>query len=79
MSKMRDWSGDATEIFKGKTVDFIGYMSDEEADEWGWDRAPVIMFTDGSWIIASADDEGNNAGALFTSSKQMTVIPVGGK
>jgi hypothetical protein len=79
MSKMRDWSFDATKIFEGKKVDFIGYMSDEEADEWGWDRAPIIMFTDGSWILASADDEGNNAGAFFTSERKMETIPRGGR
>jgi hypothetical protein len=44
-----------------------------------YNRAPVIVFTDGSWIIASTDDEGNDAGALFTSNKQMGVIPVGGR
>ena len=77
---MRNWSGDATKIFKGKVVERIEYLTDEEVDEMMWDsRAPVIIFTDGHWMIASMDDEGNNAGALFTSSKQMTVIPVGGK
>ena len=80
MSKMRDWSGDATKIFKGKVVDKIEYLTDEEVDNMMWyNRAPVIVFTDGSWIIASTDDEGNDAGALFTSNKQMGVIPVGGR
>jgi len=46
----------------------------------GWySRAPVIVFTDGSWIIASSDDEGNEAGALFTSAPKMNVIPVNGR
>ncbi len=44
---MRDWSGDATEIFKGKTVSHIDYLTDSEMDEMGWySRAPVIVFTD---------------------------------
>jgi hypothetical protein len=76
---MRNWSGDATEIFKNKTVSYIDYLTDEEADEMGWhSRAPIIVFTDRSWIIASADDEGNDAGAFFTSDKKMSVIPVNG-
>lgn len=80
MSKMRDWSGDATKIFKGKVVDKIEYLTDEEAEEMGWfHTAPVILFTDGHWIMAGADDEGNDAGALFTSSKKMITIPRGGK
>jgi len=80
MSKMRDWSGDATKIFKGKVIDRIEYLTDEEVENMGWyDTAPVILFTDGHWMIASTDDEGNAAGALFTSSKKMMIIPVGGK
>ena len=75
----RDWSGDATEIFKGKVVDRIRYTDDYELDIFGWDIAtPIIFFTDGSWILASSDDEGNYGGAFFTSSTQMEVIPRGG-
>ena len=77
---MKDWSGDATKIFKGKTIAKIEYLTDKEVDDMMWNsRAPVIMFTDGHWMITSMDDEGNDAGALFTSSKQMEVIPVGGR
>ena len=78
--EMRDWSGDATKIFKGKTISHIDYLTDSEMNDMGWySRAPVIVFTDNSWIIASADDEGNDAGALFTSAKKMSVIPVNGR
>ena len=77
---MRDWSGDATKIFKGKTVRKIEYLTDDEMNHMGWySNAPVIVFTDGSWIIASSDDEGNEAGALFTSAPKMNVIPRNGR
>ena len=77
---MRDWSGDATKIFKGKVVDRIEYLTDKEEEEMMWyNVAPVIVFTDGSWIIASTDDECNDAGALITSEKEMGVIPVNGR
>ena len=36
---MRDWSGDATEIFKGKVVDRIRYTDDYELELFGWDIA----------------------------------------
>ena len=76
---MKDWSGDATKIFKGKTIAKIEYLSDQEVKDMMWyNRAPIIVFTDGSWIMASKDDEGNDAGAMFTSNKEMSVIPVGG-
>ena len=29
---MRDWSGDATKIFKGKTVEKIRYTTEEERE-----------------------------------------------
>ena len=77
---MKDWSGEATKIFKGKVIERIEYLSDEEVKDMMWyNSAPVIIFTDGTWIMASKDDEGNDAGALFTSNKQMEVIPVGGR
>jgi len=77
---MRDWSGDATKIFKGKTVAKIRYTAEDELEGLGWDiSTPVIFFTDGSWILASSDDEGNYGGAFFTSSEKMSVIPQGGR
>jgi len=77
---MKDWSGDATKIFKGKIIKRIEYLSDQEVKEMMWyNSAPIIVFTDGSWIMASKDDEGNDAGAMFTSNEKMSVIPVGGR
>ena len=77
---MRDWSGDATKIFKGKVVSHIRYTDVDEADELGWSRsAPIIFFTDGTWIVASSDDEGNSSGAFWTSEPDMEVVPRGGR
>ena len=76
---MRDWSGDATKIFKGKVVSHIRYTDVDESDELGWSRTPIIVFTDGAWIIASADDEGNDGGAFWTSESEMEIIPQGGR
>ena len=73
-----DWSGDATKIFKGKVVKRIEYTSEKESKEMDWNRTPVIVFTDNSWILASGDDEGNQGGAFFTSSDKMPTIPQGG-
>ena len=76
---MKDWSGDATEIFKGKVIKAIEYTTEKESEEMDWNRTPVIVFTDGSWILTSSDDEGNSGGAFFTSSKEMPTIPQGGR
>jgi|TARA_R110000822_G_scaffold303435_1_gene428091 hypothetical protein len=76
---MKNWSKDATKIFKGKIVSHIEYTTEAESRESGWNRTPVIVFTDGTWILASSDDEGNEGGAFFTSSEEMPTIPQGGR
>ena len=76
---MRDWSGEATKLFKDKVVAKIRYTTEGELGELGWSsRTPIIFFTDDSYIIASADDEGNSGGVFWTSEDAMTVIPSGG-
>jgi hypothetical protein len=76
---MRNWSKEATNIFKGKVIKEIKYMSEKEATDWDWQRAPIIVFTDGHEIMASRDDEGNGCGAFFTTEMNMSVIPQGGR
>ena len=72
------WESQATNAFKGKTVKRIVWLTDKESEDMMWNggKAPVVEFTDGSWIMASSDDEGNQPGALFTSSKEIPTIPV---
>lgn len=71
------WEKQISEFLVGKTIAKVRYLTEEEVDYLGWYRkALVIEFTDGSYIFPSADDEGNNAGALFTSDDDLPVIPV---
>jgi hypothetical protein len=43
----------------------------------GWDKSGIVlMLDDGTYIYPSRDDEGNGAGALFTSHADLPVIPV---
>lgn len=77
MTTVERWEKAATASLKGKTVARVRYMTREEVSEMDWyGAAPVIEFTDGSWLLASSDDEGNGAGALFSSDKNLEVIPV---
>ena len=79
---MINWEKEATKLFKGKVVSHIRYTDAEEGDELGWYddwSAPIIFFTDGTWILASRDDEGNGSGAFFTSEPKMETIPRGGR
>jgi hypothetical protein len=71
------WAQKATKIFSGKTIARVRYPTDTEIENMMWDEAgPVLVFTDGSWMMASQDDEGNGPGALFTSDTAMKTIPI---
>ena len=64
------WNKYATENLVGKTIVRARYMIEEEKTNCGFYRkALVIEFADGSLIFPSADDEGNDAGALFGMDK----------
>ena len=77
---MRDCSGDATKIFIGKVIKKIEYLSDQEVKDMMWyNRAPVIVFTDGTWIMASKDDEGNDVMVAAVRNGKMELLDVKGK
>jgi hypothetical protein len=71
------WNYQAKKLLEGRKIVKVRYMNDEEAESFGWDHKPLcIFFDDDSFIFPSMDDEGNNGGALFTSSDDMPTIPV---
>ena len=77
MPTQQKWEADIGKFLKGKTIKAVRYMSQEEKEQYMWDSRPLaIFFTDGSFIFPMADDEGNDGGALCTSSKELPVIPV---
>lgn len=54
----------------GKTIKTIRPLTRSEAEKFCWeyeanDEAMVVIFTDGTIVIPSADPEGNGAGFLF--------------
>ncbi len=70
------WNLKCAKHLIGKTIKNVRYMTDKEMIKNMWYKKPlVIFFTDGSYMYASADDEGNDAGALFTSFEELEVIP----
>lgn len=73
---INQWNTECNKHLVGKTIKNVRYMTDEELENNFWSKRPlVIFFTDGSYIYASSDDEGNEAGALFTSFEGLDVIP----
>ena len=70
------WNKDVSKALIGKKIIGASYMTDAEMNHLGWyKRALVIIFDDHSVMYASADDEGNDAGSLFTTIEGLEVIP----
>lgn len=71
------WRVLCSEKLIGQTIKWVRYLTDEEMESLGWyEKSLVIEFASGEFIFASADDEGNGAGALFTSWQDLPTIPV---
>ena len=70
------WTERASKFLVGKKIAHVRYMKDEELEDMGWYKSNlVIFFDDNSYMFASADDEGNESGVLFTSDEDFNVIP----
>lgn len=72
----KKWEDRCSAFLVGKTIKSVRYQYSCEIKDMGWSKkSVVIFFTDGSYLFPSSDDEGNNAGALFTSIKGLEGIP----
>ena len=71
------WEKSIKAKLEGRKIIEVRYLTDEEAVDMGWSRASLAIFLDdGSNIVPMSDDEGNDAGALSTSWKDLQTIPV---
>lgn len=74
----KEWGADAHKHLAGKKIAEVRYMTDDEIEWFGWDRAAVVIVLDsGEMLSPMRDDEGNGPGALFTSLPgKLGTIPV---
>ena len=76
---IKRWEDYGKKHLLNKTIKMVRYMSDEEQEAMVWYHKPlVIQLDDGTLLIPSADDEGNEAGALFgqDSEGEQLIFPV---
>ena len=73
----KEWTDKAAALLVGRTITEVRYLTDAERKGLGWHGRPIaIRLDDGTWLWPSSDDEGNNAGALFTTDTTLMTIPV---
>ena len=71
------WTKRGADALVGRKIVGFRYLDELEMDGLGWDySAPVLVLDDGNVLFPSADDEGNNAGAMFTTIEGLETIPV---
>ena len=70
------WQDLANKHLVGRTIVKAEWLKPSEAKRlMGWDYQPLELFLDNGTILTpSMDDEGNNAGALFTNIKNKGMI-----
>jgi len=71
------WTEKAITTLRGLTIATVFYMDETDAEEMGWVHRPlIIQFTNGSQLMAQADDEGNDGGALlWADAKESVLLP----
>lgn len=76
MSNDPHWNKVAAEVLKGRTIKEVRYMTPKEAQDSGFHSRPVVLELDnGTYVYPMMDDEGNDGGALGTSSKKHPTLP----
>jgi len=60
------WTSQAKKVLLKRTIVDVRYLNDAEMEDMGWYSRPLALFLDnGEHLIISADDEGNDGGAIF--------------
>ena len=76
--KNKYWQDLVNKHLVGKYITKVQWLNPNDSKKLlGWDYQPCeIHLNDGTIITPSADDEGNNAGALFTNIQELPCCPV---
>lgn len=77
MNNEQFWIDVAKKQLLNRKIVEVRYLTTEEAEGLGWyQRSIVMVLDDGNIIYPSRDDEGNDAGALFTCDPDQPTLPV---
>lgn len=71
----KQWENKIVQLINRRIVG-VRYLNELEMHNLGWTKSSIVLLLDdGNYLYPSADDEGNNAGALFTSYLNFETIP----
>lgn len=71
------WTDLISKHLVGKKITAVQYICDEEMEQNMWYKKPIAIQLDGKdWLVPMMDDEGNDGGAISTSFKELSTIPV---
>lgn len=74
---VQHWEAKASTVLVGRKIKAVRYLLPEEVQNLGWyARSVVIELDNGVLVWPSSDDEGNDAGALFTTDDRADTLPV---
>lgn len=63
--KLSYWNQQAADLLNGKTIEFAGYATGEQAKKLGLEKDTAIIVAGDKYLIPLADDEGNDSGTLY--------------
>ena len=71
------WTDKIAKHLVGRKITKVEYIPVEEMEENMWYKRPIaIRLDNGHWIVPMMDDEGNDGGAMSTTFKDLSTIPV---
>ena len=74
---VNEWTGTAQKLLVGRKIVNVRYLNEQEVEHMGWYSSTVVIELDNGLLIwPSRDDEGNDAGALFTTDPEVMTLPV---
>lgn len=70
------WTKVAQSTLVGRKIVAVRYLSDREVERLGWTSRSVIFELDNGCLVwPTMDDEGNDAGAIFTTDRHGHTLP----
>tara|TARA_R100001443_G_scaffold741_3_gene2966 strand:- start:2576 stop:2857 length:282 start_codon:yes stop_codon:yes gene_type:complete len=77
----KTWEQRTAKHLVGAKIIKVEYMPKDEVEDMMFENSPICLLLEDSkgnrfWIYPTADDEGNDGGAMFTSIQNYPVIPV---